>query len=77
MSEQTNIQALAVKYHNDVNSVSLQKFTSKELDILMTIEYITGFEAGQELLEYRAILVGNSATYCLLPDVLFIDTCCF
>lgn len=37
MSEQTNIQALAVKYHNDVNSVSLQKFTSKELDILMTI----------------------------------------
>lgn len=37
MSEQTNIQALAVKYHNDVNSVSLQKFTPKELDILMTI----------------------------------------
>jgi len=37
VSEQTNIQALAVKYHNDVNSVSLQKFTSKELDILMTI----------------------------------------
>lgn len=30
-------QALSVKYHNDVNSVSLQKFTPKELDILMTI----------------------------------------
>ena len=37
MSEQTNIQALAVKYHNDVNSVSLQKFTPNELDILMVI----------------------------------------
>lgn len=29
--------ALAVKYHNDVNSVSLEKFTPKELDILMAI----------------------------------------
>lgn len=32
-----NINDLAVKYHNDINSVSLQKFTAKELDILMTI----------------------------------------
>ena len=30
-------QALAVKYHNDVNSVSLKKFTAKELDILIAI----------------------------------------
>ena len=37
MSRQTSTQALAVKYHNDVNSVSLQKFTSNELDILMVI----------------------------------------
>lgn len=37
MSRQTSTQALAVKYHNDVNSVSLQKFTPNELDILMVI----------------------------------------
>lgn len=28
---------LAVRYHNDINSVSLKKFTPKELDILMAI----------------------------------------